>query len=520
MASESAFTFYGSFARTIATAQANANGYRRYVEGEDSYPTRIKALEANIAAEKLKPKPNPTVVKNYEANLSKLKTDYANAGYASKLTAALAESAHAKAEMFKLEKANTVFQCVPKIAKESLYIVDTITCQAFRTYSNAPLYPCYYLAPSVSNNPVQQQVQQQAPIVPRCVCFQNQTITLPPTAQGDGLRVWESNVRISKINITDQRIYGNDVGHMDAIQLIPPAKTDPVAKTADGSPCRMEDQMAGAMLENVYIDHCQITAEQAALQVVFASDGMFKNVHIINNTIITQAAHLITLNGLLSGRIRGNKLISLGKSPARVQLYSTRIGGSLAEEGLVWLLSFAPSNDLSYEALDTDLTFNNGLPHEGLYPQDSGGNIDHRGKISRHYAALSIGIEQFDYYGYLAEYNTLTYQQYAEKYPEDITRMKQWLEARSNDYQLLEPKSELRHVVLPQIQEALQNMNEATVLQARLPDLKSLPIKIFCMKRLAIRHGKVAAFDPKCLTSSPEALAQITARRSKLAFLI
>lgn len=514
MANESAFTSYASLARTIATAQANAAAYRRYVEGADSYPARIQALDAAIAAEKAKPKPNPVLVQSYEANRTKLQTDYANAGYAQKLAAALADETNAKAELQRLETTNEVFKCTPLIAPESLYIVDSATCQAYRTYSKTPLYPCYYQAP----NPAQQAIQQ--PAVPQCVCLQNKTIILPPTAGGDGLRVWENNVRISKVNITDQRTYGNDVGHKDAIQLIPPAKTDPVKKAADGSPCRMEDQMSGAMLENVNIDNCQITAEQAAFQGIFASDGLFKNVRIISNTIKTQAAHFITLNGLLSGTIRANKLIAAGASPARVQLYSTRIGGSLAEEGLVWLLSFSAKSGLAYAPLDTDLAFNTGKTTEGFYPLDSGGHIDHRGKISRHYAAVSIGVQDFDYYRYLEQFNTLTYAQYREQFPDDMTRLSNWLKARISDYQLLEPKSELRAVVLPLLQEALIKLNDPAALQARIPDLKLLPIKIFCMKRLAIRNGKIVPFNAEMFANSPAELAQIQARRSKLAYLL
>ncbi|MDD5391751.1 MAG: hypothetical protein PHE17_01895 [Thiothrix sp.] len=518
---QSAFTQYAGYARSVAIAQANATAYRKYVEGPDSYPAKIQAIEASIAAEKAKPKPNPVLLQNLQANADKFKADYAKAGYAQKLADAIAAESNAKAEMLKLENANEVFQCTPMIAKESLYIVDTAGCNAFRTYSKSPLYPCYYQAPPANNAMQQKAIQQvQQPVVPQCVCFQNKTITLPPTAGGDGLRVWESNIRISKVNITDQRVYGNDVGHKDAIQLIPPAKTDPVNKAADGSPCRMEEQMAGAMLENIYIDNCQITAEKAAFQGIFASDGLFRNIRILNNTIKTQAAHFITLNGLLSGVMRGNKLVAAGTSPARVQLYSTRIGGSLAEEGLVWLLSFSASTGFQYAPLDTDLVFNKGKPEEGLYPLDSGGNIDHRGKISRHYAAFSIGLEQFDYYGYLREYNSLTYGQYRSKYPDDLKRMEGWLTARIAEYKILDPKSELRLVVMPQLQDALAKLHDPSLFDVRVPDLKLLPVKIFSMKRLAIRFGKLAVFDPNALATSPEALAQLKLRRSKLAFLV
>jgi hypothetical protein len=520
MAAASTLTVYSysDLARRVELAQNNAAAYRKYVEGDASYPARISTMEDNIKAEQAKPKPNPVLIQNYQANLNKLKADYAKAGYAEKLAAAIADEKAAKAEMLKREQANEVFQCSAQVARESLYIVDTPTCDAFRTYSTKPFYPCYYQAP-VSISKVAQQAPQQA-AVPECVCFQNKTITLTPSALGDGLRVGEHNVRLSKLNITDQRVYGNDVGHKDAIQLIPPAKLDPVNKTADGSPCRMEDQMAGAMLENVYIDHCVITAERAAFQGIFASDGLFRNVRIIENTIKTQAAHFITLNGLLSGTIQRNKLIAAGTGKPRIQLYSTRIGGSLAEEGLVWLLSFAPATKLQYAALDTDVAFDTGKAAEGLYPLDSGGNIDHRGKISRHYAPFSIGLQQFDYYGYLQEYNSLTYGQYRNKYPDDITRMNNWLNARINEYKTLDPKSELRSVVLPLLQETLGKLADSSLSNVRIPDLKLLPIKIFSMKRLAIRHGKIAPFDPKTIAATPEALAQLNARRSKLAFLL
>lgn len=103
------------------------------------------------------------------------------------------------------------------------------------------------------------------------------------------------------------------VAHRDAIQLIPYS--------------RVISQLAGMTMRNVTINGNTIVS-MGALQGVFATDGTFQNLHITNNSIQIGGAHVISISGMLSGKIEGNTNLQGDLLSAEsTRLYPLRIGG-------------------------------------------------------------------------------------------------------------------------------------------------------------------------------------------------
>ena len=162
-------------------------------------------------------------------------------------------------------------------------------------------------------------------------------IQLTTPEQTDAVRVWTNNVVVDGLVISDQRSYTE--AHRDAIQLIPPA----LGRREGDQYVRLADQMAGTIMENVTIQNCQISAPNGPLQGIFASDGMQRQLCIRDNLIATKGAHSISLAGVLEAcEISGNILqeVAGGELP-KINLYPARIGGNIADDGVVCILGFA-----------------------------------------------------------------------------------------------------------------------------------------------------------------------------------
>lgn len=129
--------------------------------------------------------------------------------------------------------------------------------------------------------------------------------------------------------------------HRDGIQLIP--------RRNDG---RYNTQYAAANLSDVTIRNNRISSCNK-LQCIFSSDGLLSNLTITNNILDTQGQHYITLNGVLSGRIEGNRRSNGSLCP--VLLKWLRLGGNDGT-GNVWVVSF--SDGTRYEPVVTDPILN------------------------------------------------------------------------------------------------------------------------------------------------------------------
>lgn len=146
----------------------------------------------------------------------------------------------------------------------------------------------------------------------------------------DAIRITDSFSNCAGNTIIDTAI-DNRAAHRDAIQLIP-----------QGSFTR--SQYAGAMLSNVAIMNNHIRSHNL-LQGIFCSDGLLKDIHIMDNVIETNSVHYITLNGLLSGCIVNN--LDVNGVPCPILLNPLRIGGNPGT-GNVWVLSFSDKLKYNY----------------------------------------------------------------------------------------------------------------------------------------------------------------------------
>lgn len=105
----------------------------------------------------------------------------------------------------------------------------------------------------------------------------------------------------------------HEMAHRDGFQLIPSNRPE---------------HFAGEVLEHVTIQNTVIYSE-GDLQGIFATDGAFKNIHILNNHIQTKGKYHISISGMLTGcTISGNK--DMQDKPlhaSKITLYPLRIGG-------------------------------------------------------------------------------------------------------------------------------------------------------------------------------------------------
>lgn len=192
-------------------------------------------------------------------------------------------------------------------------------------------------------------------------------------AYTDFIRVYASGDVVSENTIIDSFDAACfEQAHRDGIQLIP--------SRLDGT---QQTQFAAAELNNVSIIGNKILSENK-LQCIFASDGLFHDLTIKNNTLCTQGAHYITIAGLVSGRIENNRLPDGRLCPIRLD--PLRIGGNSAGFN-VYIISFKCLNyaPLDQIVLDADLShvldFRHG--HSSKNPRD-------------------VYLSQFDLFGFIA----------------------------------------------------------------------------------------------------------------------
>ncbi len=105
------------------------------------------------------------------------------------------------------------------------------------------------------------------------------------------------------------------IAHRDAIQLIPD-------RTSDGI-----NQFGGAIMQNVKLVG-NVIQSSVALQGIFAMDGAFKYLYILDNHLQIAGEHTICIGGMLSGGIVGNTDLDGVALPAsKIKLFPLRLGG-------------------------------------------------------------------------------------------------------------------------------------------------------------------------------------------------
>ena len=378
------------------------------------------------------------------------------------------------AKLDALSQANEVFLAPPERQQECLYVLDAETCQA----------SCMGW-------------ESDEPMGETTVLFTGKPdIELTHEHQTDAVRVWHHHVMVSNLCISDHRCYGD--AHRDAVQLIPPAQY----REVDGIARRVGDQLAGTVMTDVCIRACTIVAPNGPLQGIFASDGMQRNLRIIDNDITTMGSHTISIAGLLTGGvIAGNVLRQVpGSDIPKIRLYPARIGGNMADDGVVTVLSFAyePGEVLmQYGDLETGQAGNRLVMEDGTETELTIDDL--RGEIPAEIAHMALGVHDFNYHAYLKDFSTLTYAQYCEKDPYGWLQLQAWLRLRHKEFSegrrqghvLGQPSAEQKHIAENNLGPALDVLRQGSLQDVVLSEIEQTAIRSFIMKRLAIMHSRV-----------------------------
>ena len=456
-------TLYHHHVRELKKAREAIEQTDKYLnpESEHYLPSYISRLEGFEKSGK-------DVVAKIETAKKNLKSFSNRANEAKRVLAEL------PASLDELHVSNEVFLTPPNRQHECLYILDEETCHA-----------------SCMGWESDEEIGETT------VLFSGkQDIELVAEAQTDAVRVWHDNVMVNNLKIIDHRTY-NDA-HRDAIQLIPPA----LHKRINGELRRIGDQLAGTIMHDVCIRSCKINAPNGPLQGIFASDGMHRNLRIINNDIATKGSHSISIAGLLTGGvISGNTLRQIeGSEAPKILLYPARIGGNMADDGVVTILSFAQEKGheiVDYGNVDTGSNSNN------LIYQDGTKQVldisDLRREIPSNIAHLSLGVSNFHYHAYLEDFSEMTYADYVKKDPTGSIQLQAWLrlryqeytEGRAKGHALGQPSTEQHEIAKRNLAPALEALRQGSLNDEYISEISHTAIRSFIMKRLAIMHGDI-----------------------------
>lgn len=351
--------------------------------------------------------------------------------------------------------------------------------------------------------------------------------------QTDAVRICWGGNHLRNLSIQDLRLY--KAAHRDAIQLIPPKTTDKQRRLRVGDQEQdwvVGDQMTGTMLENVTVENCSIRSPYSPLQGIFAGDGLFTNLRLLGNRVQTAGDHSITINGLLSGEIADNVLQAVNDKTPVIRLYPARIGGNLAEEGLVYLLGFADEKNrgprLQYLPLTLRDNQLSGLPAEKALEI-----IDSRASIPDTHQLLSIGLKQFRYHAFMEKFSNLTFGEYRRQNAgKDFAKLKLWLENRIAEYgsgkrimpnalPAIPPGDERRTHILPLLRKALAKaINSHDLDHVSLSNFPETPIRAFTAKQLALRYGEIQPFEALATTDKNRLLQMERLRKATLQYLL
>ena len=411
------------------------------------------------------------------------------AQYGSAYHQAVIDYQQTSADMQALYNSNTTFLSLDEKRHEYLYIIDRETCQHLS---------------------LEQKKEKDAPQE-----FKNKTDIELTGNQTDAVRIWRNNISLHNLTIRDNRT-DTETAHRDGIQLIPPPKYREI-KDENGQTklVKQADQMAGTVLENATISNCDILAPNAALQGIFSSDGMCKNLKIDSVKIGTRGGHAISIAGALTGCEMRN--ISLYQQPngpmPEIGLFPVRIGGNMADDGMIYIFDFLDGSGYDYGEV---ISHHNKVYKTGQSQPEILNPTDHRATIPRRFIKISFGLRDFNYPKYFEEYTKWTIKDFKNKMPQQYQQMSAWIDRRFSEYssgtRMAEPETVNGTAVkLPNISNEQKNRKEFGVwdmlqkarkalntqdpewLNTRLPELQETAIRSFTMKCIALDNGKADA---------------------------
>ena len=409
--------------------------------------------------------------------------------YKKNYLAGVATYQQSHADMQALDDNNAVFNKVflppPDKQHEYRYVIDTETCK----------YLCQ-----------EHKLEEDATL----------SFSLPDTIelkdnQTDAVRVWRHNINVENLTIRD---YRDDIksAHRDGIQLIPPPSYRETTIDGKKTLVKQADQMVGTILNDVTISHCDILAPTAALQGIFSSDGMCKNLKISHVSVGTHGGHAISIAGVLSGCEISHVTLrqQTGSVAPEIALYPFRIGGNMADDGMVYILGFKEGTGYNYDPIIQ--TGNKRYLTGQSQPEDITVS-DYRGKIPDKFVRFTLGLKDFDYLRYFHDYTTWTLADFKQNMSAEYQQMKEWVNRRYKEYSTgvrtpeadridgklfelpnisPEQKDPKEYGVRDMLKKAKQLLasEDSTRMNMRLPELQETAIRSFAMKCIAIKHGK------------------------------
>ncbi len=419
---------------------------------------------------------------------------------------------------------------------EYMYILEEETCTSTRTNWQTVATACQ---PGKWGMPL-----PALPAGEQTFTFSNRTISYTGVKQTDAVRIWNHNVTLNNLQITDPRSYTE--AHRDGIQLIPPPKyEDKIGADGRTTKIKLADQMVGTILENPTVNQCKVHAPTGPLQGIFMSDGLCRNATITGNEITVQGAHAISLAGVLSGSITGNILHEVAvrepippaqkqpQLPPRIRLFPLRIGGNMADDGVVCIFSFAAGNSVSYgNVVDSG----NKVIRLGSSTPEPIKVEDLRKQLPPEFSKMGVGLTDFNYDGYFEACSRWTLRDFISRDKWGYDQMVAWVNLRYQEYssgQRIPPDSPLpvpskeqcdrkKYGVWDMLSNAKNLLgNNTAFLDTRLADLQETAIRSFTMKRIAIKHGKVVPlYDLGGYNARREAMLKWLVESGNLANLV
>ena len=485
-------TYYAHCVRMVKKANEDLQNLQKYLDPSSAnyYPTyiaKLQSLQGTVGA----PADLATKIQTAQTNFS---------AYSQREKEARAALNQYLPILYTLQSSKDFWSAPADKRSEYLYVLDSESCLDTCTDWVA----VGFAAQNSWGKPLTEPTQGCPPYT-----FSDKTIAYTDDTQTDAVRIWQHDASLQNLSITDNRTYS--VAHRDAIQLIPPPAykdvTDATGKTVKQ---KLADQMAGTILENPSVTHCIVRAPNAPLQGIFMSDGLVRNATITANDITVKGAHAISIAGMLSGTISNNRLYEVSiigtTLVPRIRLFPLRIGGNMADDGVVCILGFADAQSVGYSNV---ISANNQLVRlsgavENLAVEDL------RRTLPEEFRKIGLGLVNFQYDQYFQQYSTWTLQDFKNQDPWGYTQLQTWLNLRIQEYSsgqraanspLPAPSAEQRDNkafgildMLRRAQSALQS-NSTSFMNTRLADLNETAIRGFTMKRIAMRNGTVAPLD-------------------------
>lgn len=351
--------------------------------------------------------------------------------------------------------------------------------------------------------------------------------------QTDAVHINVTGARVSNLTIRDRRHY--NTAHRDAIQLIPPRKIDKGRRVQIGNHEQdwvLGDQLTGTVLKGVTVRNCTIHATRGPLQGIFGGDGLFTKLRLLNNHIQTAGSHSITINGLLDGEIKGNVLRTVNNNTPAIRLYPARIGGNLAEEGMVYILDFADEKRGESKLQYNPLIIGNNYLFNGSGKQNAK-IIDNRANIPNIHILISFGLKRFRYNAFIERFSNLTFGEYRRQNGgRDFAQLKAWLEQRVVEYSSgkrimqgalpgIPAGDERRMQILPLLRRALVNaVNSHALDHVSLSNFPETPVRAFTAKQLALDYGQLQPLVALNATDKGKLLQMEKIRRATLKYLL